>query len=111
MSTDEFMARIIGRLCQVAIESCDGGLCRVLNYESLNLDSIIKVGRFFGLELGRKPEELSKVLTTYSKDPNRSRPFVPDQLEKLNAVTEGVREACEKWARVPYARLRELERW
>jgi hypothetical protein len=108
LSSEEFSARVLGRLFQVVTENLSGnGL--LLNYREFSEQRVIDVIKFFGLEVS--PGERNRIaasLGKYAKDETRQRAFVNDSETKQSAASDEVRLASTTWANDAYQRLEEL---
>ena len=111
MTQEEYCARALGRFCGAAFEAIDSS-CRVLDYTSLNVNTIYQIAEFFGLQLPpRTSPVITEALETYSKDPVGSCRFVADGQEKQRDATAAIRDAAHTFAEEPYTALRRLQVW
>lgn len=108
LSSEEFSARVLGRLFQVVADNLSGnGL--LLNYREFSEHRVIDLMKFFGLDVN--PEERNRIassLRKYAKDGTRERAFVHDSAAKQNAASDEVRLASTTWANDSYQKLEEL---
>ena len=104
MDRFEYCARAVGRFCEAGLDMLDEH-CHVLDYSSLNLNSVHQVAQFFRLHAGRE-HDCRAILTKYSKDPEMKRLFRDDSAEKQRSAPYEVISAADRWAVPPYMALR-----
>ncbi len=106
---DEYCARLLGRICEVAVDrirDTPGGL--LINYSSLPDCFYSDVATHFGLDYS--PAEIAQIRETASF--NSKAPwfvFDPDTHRKQSAATDRIRELADRWIRPFYDKL-EAER-
>jgi hypothetical protein len=108
LSPEEFVARLLGRLCIVATE-CAGPGALFVDYEELSVATLERILAFFGLH--PSASELAAIrrgLGFHAKDADRRRLFVPDAARKQSAASPFARAMADQWARAPYERARAL---
>jgi hypothetical protein len=104
LPAEDYFARVLGRLCEAA-ERAMSDNCLVVDYASLNLNTICRLTRFLGIPTA-SPESLARVIGIYSKDASRVRTFVDDSPIKRNQVTEAIRRAIDRYVSTSYTALR-----
>ena len=109
MSTEEFCARLLGRLFRVAGDNLTSK-SRLLNYRELSPQTLVDIIRFFVDRGGNIRQAVEVSLAVYAKDKTGTRPFVPDSNEKQKAATREVQVASGTWAREAFERLESLRK-
>lgn len=113
MSTEEYVARFLGRMCLCAMEEAERsapGRCLLVDYRDLPGAIWTTVAPFFGINL--RPEEVSRMsgqAAIYSKDRAGTRKFEDDSARKAQGLSPGMRAEIERWAGGPYRRLLRLQ--
>jgi hypothetical protein len=111
MSEEEYCARVIGFLCSAAVPHV-GSLCRVIDYERLNLPHVYEVAKFFGIALpSAHVAVVQRAATRYAKDPTGNRAFEHDSARKQQAASPAVRSAVDRWAAESYRTLVQHQCW
>jgi hypothetical protein len=111
MSEEEYCARVTGLLCEAAAPHV-GPLCRVIDYERMNLPHIYEIAKFFGIALPAvHTAVLQRAAARYAKDTTGDRAFERDGARKQQAASPAVRSAVERWAREPYRALEQQQQW
>jgi hypothetical protein len=101
MPREEYCARVIGMVCEAALDNLDAGGLPV-NYDSLPQAVEEEILRHFGVPL--QPDEAKRMweLTCY----DAKRPYQRfERAESTPALTAAVRGASDRWAGAPFARL------
>jgi hypothetical protein len=108
MAPEEYCARVLGAICQAALEGEDERAMFV-HYRELPDVVLGPVARLFGIEM--TPDEHLQAETAAGLDAkNPVFPFEDDSNEKHAAATSAMRGAAERWAGEPYQRLEEARR-
>jgi hypothetical protein len=111
MTMYDYCARVIGGYCQAATEMI-GPDCKLIDYANLNLTRIYQIAEFFGLEMPPAgSDDVQRVISAYSKEPNQARRFERDETRKQQEATVHVREAVQRSAWSAYQSLKQLESW
>ena len=108
VSSEEFCARVLGRLFKVVTDNLSGNTL-LLNYREFSEQRVIELIKAFGLDVST--EERNRIaisLGKYAKDGTRQRAFVHDSATKQTAASDEVRLASTTWANDSYQRLEEL---
>jgi hypothetical protein len=109
MNDEEYCGRAIGALCEAGIRGRDDK-CLVVCYENIDATTFLRVRTFFGLPSSDvQAQDIRNILSIYSKDPDRQRPFHDEQQQSINRASKSVEVAAWRWAMEPYLRLREYE--
>jgi hypothetical protein len=106
MSAEEFCARVVGQLCEAAVQSYDANTM-VLDYQNINSQTLQQMAERFSLPQ-LDPVRLNAVLRVDAKDYGK-RSFLAPRKEAVR-IPKAIVEAAEKWVAAPYQRLREYER-
>jgi hypothetical protein len=108
MSTEEYYARCFGRFCEAASRQVDTP-CRVIDYEDLNYRMLREVAALFGIEIpSADASEVTRLFSTYAKDPMGTRPFFDDRRLKRSRTPESLKQAVEEWTRARYDALKTM---
>ena len=110
LSVEEYCARALGRLFEIAGSSLDA-TCRLVDYEKLDRNMIGRIAEFFGLSLTTQGEMPDQLFSQWSKDPEGVRTFEPDSSRKRAEASDALRGAVRDWALNGYERLRSLDVW
>ena len=105
MSPEEYLARLFGRMCEAASAQIDNN-CRVIDYSTLDKQSLLSVASFFGINMGGVRFE--EVLQKYAKDPTNTKIFEADAERKQREATPLTRDCVRRWADGAYHHLRAL---
>jgi hypothetical protein len=105
MSREEYLARLVGRMCEVASAQFDNKCC-VIDYSTLDSQSFFRVANLFGIDIGGV--HIDEILRRDAKDPTQSKIFQADTERKQRDATSLARDCARKWADEPYHRLRAL---
>jgi hypothetical protein len=108
MASEDYCARVLGAICQAAVEGEDE---RAMFVEYRELPDVVlgPIARLFGIEM--TPVERRKAEAAGALDAkNPVFPFEDDSEEKQSLATAAVREAAERWGGEPYRRLEEARR-
>jgi hypothetical protein len=103
MSQEEYLARLLGRLCEAALAHLgDGG--RVVDYRDLPACVTDELPAHFGLGLDAHDRDRMRAVTgVHAKAPHL--PWREDSAAKQRAADAEVRDAAARWVAGPYARL------
>jgi hypothetical protein len=102
MASEEYYARIIGKLC-VAVKTSVDDKCIVLDYSNLNPNSVLEIGSVMGLGGPVDLQAFEQVFAVHGKYPGQR--FQPDREEKQRAVSFQTRSAADRWANEDYRAL------
>jgi hypothetical protein len=108
LSTEEFCARVIGRLFQTVSENLSR-YGRLLNYRDLSPQSVVELANFFSINTENVEQVIETSLRFYSKEKRTQRLFAEDSNEKRSAASAELRNAVNKWTVEPYERLERLQ--
>ncbi|MCC5669942.1 sulfotransferase [Nostoc sp. CHAB 5784] len=110
MSTEEYQARGLGILLQIAVQNMDNNAL-VINYEQLLSESCLcQVLDFFKIKVS--DDELANMSAQkqfYSKEFVGKKVYRDDRGDKQKMGSEKLRDAVDKWAMEPYRKLEELK--
>jgi hypothetical protein len=109
MPDEEYCARLLGRHLAAALDGVDPA-CKVIDYEDLTRRRIGEIAQFFGLELPRE-EQLERVFTVYSKDPQQAMQFQDDRHRKRRTASKALKSAAVEFAMPNYIELRSRGAW
>jgi len=102
---DEYCARMLGRICEIALEQfrrTPGGL--LVNYAEMPAFCTSGMLRHFQMEVGAEEvERMRQASAANSKNP--TLPFEPDGDVKRHAATERMRELADRWIAPFYEEL------
>lgn len=105
MPHDEYCARLLGRICEIALDhfqNSTGGL--LVNYRELCFSKMLA---HFHLALrGDELDRMRQAIARNSKSPSQT--FEPDRQAKQDAATDRIRELAERWIEPFYAQLETL---
>lgn len=104
MSPEEYMARLLGCMCNAASAQLDDG-CRIIDYSTLGKQGALSVATAFGVNMGCV--RIEEVLQKHAKNP--AKMFVADTERKQRDATPIARDCARKWADEPYRYLRALQ--
>lgn len=105
LTIEELCARSLATFYSVA-EQMANDKTILVNYNQLSLSTLMRLMRFFGVELSREEvERISKVAEIYSKDPTGRRAFVGDEKAKQQGRSQLISEVAQTWALKPYLAL------
>ena len=98
MSVEEFGARVVAKYYSNAAAMADEhGL--LMDYRQLNANGLRQILMFFGVSRDElEDSKIEEVLSFYSKDEDRLRPFIEDSDEKQSSASVALRLAVDKWA-------------
>jgi hypothetical protein len=113
MSTEEYVARFLGRMCLCALEEAERtapGRCLLVDYRDLPGAIWTRVAPFLGIDLtSAEQSRMSGQTAFYSKDGTGTRKFGDDPARKAQGLSPGMRAEIERWACGPYRRLLRLQ--
>jgi len=105
MPLDEYCARMLGRICEIALDQfrrTPGGL--LVNYAEMPAFCTSGMLRHFQMEVGAEEvERMRQASVANSKNP--TLPFEPDGDVKRHAATERMRELADRWIAPFYEEL------
>jgi hypothetical protein len=105
ISTEEFCARVLGRLFASASDNVTEN-ARLLNHSELAVQTIVELAQFFGVSAADADRQrIEESLKVYSKDKTAPRLFAADSTEKRNAASAAMIVAVSRWAQGPYQQL------
>jgi hypothetical protein len=107
LSTEEYFALVLARLCEAALDAARNGAMELVNYSRLPDAVPDTVAALFGIEAG--PLERAVFTGVAGRDAkNPFIPFVADGADKTRRTTPAVRAASEAWVRSVYESLETL---
>jgi hypothetical protein len=103
MSPEEYCARLLGCLCEAALDHCgDGG--RLVHYRDLPAAAWSEIASYFAMPCGKAEIEAMRDKARFdAKTPGTF--FADDRAQKQSAVTEMIRQMAATWLDPVYARL------
>jgi len=110
MSSEEFTAKAINSLCQIAIQQVDTNTL-VVNYNQLLSKSCLyKLLDFFHIKASdAEIETMINELQFYSKDKQRKHRYKDDRPDKQAIAWQKIRDAVDEWAIDSYRKLEQLK--
>ena len=101
---DEYGARVLGRLCEAALEHLSVGDGRLVNFTELPDAVLGRLAPILGGDYTRaERERMLQTCRTHAKQ--RSLPYVDDAAAKQRAATTELRQLANRWVAEPYQRL------
>jgi hypothetical protein len=109
MQPEEYCARVLGRVCAVALEHAGDDRALLVNYDELPGAVTSKIARHFDLDLTRDElDQMQHAAEFNSKTPQMY--FEPDSLRKRSEATASILRAEDSWVRPVYDRLEHVRR-
>jgi hypothetical protein len=106
MTSEEYAARVIGRICEYAAQRLDE-LGMLVNYTQLPEAAWSGMARRFGARFS--PDEIARMQTAALHDAKRPRqPFEADGESKRREVSDAVRAAAARWISPHFDELERL---
>jgi hypothetical protein len=107
LTPEEYIAAVLGSICNAAVAGVRGGALTLLKYDSLPAAVEARVAPLFGIEVG--PAARVAFARAAGKDAkNPYLPFVPDAGDKQRRASARTREAVDIWLRPAYEELEGL---
>lgn len=106
-SLDEYCARVLGRVCEAAVEYCDCGRGRFVHFRELPGVMTGPLLKFFGLQCS--DEEIARM--QHASRFNAKTPaltFEEDSALKQRDATDAIKELAQRWIAGPYEKLEQL---
>lgn len=108
MSSEEFCARVLGRLFETVSKNLRQS-SKLINYSQLSPATILRLANHFGVSPDEQERQnIEASLRFYSKDKSASRLFAADSIDKQSAASQTMIEAVVKWTQAPYEQLESL---
>jgi hypothetical protein len=103
---DEYTARVLGRLCEAALEFSRTRNGSLVNYVELPAAVSGRLAPIFGPFTSEDHTTMHDAARMHAKEP--TIPFVEDAAEKQGAATSEIRQLAERWIAGPFAKLEAL---
>ena len=107
MSAEEYIARVLGRICQSALEFANHPYTLLINYKQLPEACLSTISRHFKINYNARDIEKMKAAAQFdAKTPQLF--FAPDVENKLAAADETVRLAAAEFVEPYYSELEKI---
>lgn len=104
MRTEEYFARVLGRICQAALENFDEARVLFINHKQLPAIVTSSLLEFFQVSYPEKEiERMMETAQFHAKEPSMN--YLDDSEEKRVEASETARQMAEKWVGKVYEEL------